>query len=265
MAIRRVRATVWHPHQKLWNRRLVRALRRMPLGGLLERAVIVVDSVLLVGRSLRAGVRHNVSESRVLYLDCGLHTEGRQVRTVSEWLEPRVGHLDIVGFEAGPHHVRAARRSLSDVSNLQIHAVALVGPDHADSTVRLYRDAAAGRGDSLFAGRGQAFDDVPAARLSSYLPPVGSYDAVILRMNIEGAESFVIDDLIDADAIDCITGYYGMWDDLSKIDPEADLRFRQTLTEYGIATMTFNDRDYVLRLRLWAIRNHILGTIGSAN
>jgi len=66
---------------------------------------------------------------------------------------------------------------------------------------------------------------------------------VILRMNIEGAEQFVIQDLIDAGLHRSIDGYYGMWDDLSKVDPSAAKTFRRLLRDNGISTITFNDRD----------------------
>jgi hypothetical protein len=76
-------------------------------------------------------------------------------------------------------------------------------------------------------------------------------------MNIEGAEHFVIDDLLDARLHTSIDGYYGMWDDLSKIDPNDDSRFRQLLRDYRISKLTFNDRDLPFWLRRYAIRTDI--------
>ena len=95
---------------------------------------------------------------------------------------------------------------------------------------------------------------------------------VILRMNIEGAEQFVIQDLLDSGLTASVDGYYGMWDDVSKIDPKADRRFRRLLRANGITNVTFNDRDLPYRLRRFAIRTDIetsirrgLARVGSAD
>ncbi len=67
--------------------------------------------------------------------------------------------------------------------------------------------------------------EVPALRLSRFISQneAISPDAIVtLRMNIEGAETFVIEDLRDAGLIGRIDGFYGMWDDLYKIDPALD-------------------------------------------
>jgi hypothetical protein len=76
----------------------------------------------------------------------------------------------------------------------------------------------------------------------------------LLRMNIEGAEPFVIDDLIAHGIRSKISGFYGMWDDISKIDPSKDAIFRRVLRANAIRTVTFNDRDIGHPLREWCIR-----------
>jgi len=84
---------------------------------------------------------------------------------------------------------------------------------------------------------------------------------IILRMNIEGAELFVVEDLIAAGMTKMIAGYYGMWDDLSKIDVRRDREFRRLLRMHSIATLTFNDRDSEVPLRLSAIRYDIVTSL----
>jgi len=254
---RKFRWLLWHPHEKLWNWRLVNVVRRLlrrRAGGWAVSAIVAVDSLILAARVIMRRTRHprRVPPRPVLYLDCGLHKTGLQVRCVHDWFAGG-RNLQIVGFEASSAHFRDAVSALADLPEVELHQVALVGPQYEGDTVALYRSGSNGAADSLFPQRGTEYDLVPAGRLSQIL---GGYAldelTVILRMNIEGAEQFVIDDLVEAGIR--IDGYYGMWDDLSKIDPQADDRFRARLRATGIANVTFNDRDLRHRLRRWAIR-----------
>ena len=68
-------------------------------------------------------------------------------------------------------------------------------------------------------------------------------------MNIEGAEYDVIEDLVESQLARYISGYYGMWDDVSKIDMQRDDRFRAFLAKNQIHPFTFNGRDIP-----WAVR-----------
>jgi FkbM family methyltransferase len=260
---------LWHPHQKLWNWSLVSAVRRTVGYRPAQQAAIVAligaDSAMLVARVLwrrlrretRAATRSAGEERpRVLYIDCGVHKHGEQIRWMHRWFGDRF-ELHILGFEASAEHIRDARAALGDLDFdlVQLHHAALVGPDHVGEEVRLYKEGNSGKGDSLFAARGQEYEVVPARRLSDVLAAGGHELAgipAILRMNIEGAERGVIEDLIAAGLDGCIDGYYGMWDDLSKIDPTADREFRRLLGEHRISTITFNDRDLV------SVRGHRL-------
>lgn len=252
----------WHPHQRLWNWRAVSICRRLFGSGFIGEAMVVgligVDSAVLMARVLARRTRHLYTFLRnrpksdapatgppVLYIDCGLHRRGEQVLVMQEWFGERYD-LQIVGFEASEEHFRSAAAALSDIPQVRLHQIALVGPDHGDPTIRLYKAGGEGKGDSLFGARGGQFELVPAHRLSEFLEENGydfGFQPVLLRMNIEGAERFVIDDLVDAGLVQSIDGFYGMWDDLSKIDTEADRRFRAVLRREGISTLTFNDRD----------------------
>jgi hypothetical protein len=272
----RLRWLVWHPQEKLWTWTAVRAVHKVfgdtvVASGVLG-AIVTADSFLLAGRVLARRVRfaaaHRLDAGggasprpKVLYLDCGVHKEGLQIRWMDEWFSTRYD-LEILGFEAGGEHVADARSALADVAGVELDHVALVGPDHVGDEVELYLSGgqSRGKGDSLFSTRGQRSETVPARRLSKVLADRGcSFDTmpVILRMNIEGAEQFVIQDLLDTGLTASIDGYYGMWDDVSKIDPKADKRFRRLLRANGITNVTFNDRDLPYRLRRFAIRTDI--------
>src|SRR5262249_54475517 len=123
---------------------------------------------------------------------------------------------------------------------------ALVGPEHQGNTATLRLDGKKRLANSLFPVRGEETITVPAIRLSHLIREndiASPGDIVILRMNIEGAEMQVIEDLVEAGMIGMFDGFYGMWDDLYKIDPGLDAKFRALLKREKIRTLTFNDRD----------------------
>jgi hypothetical protein len=165
--------------------------------------------------------------------------------------------LQILGFEASGEHFGDAQAALKEFDNVRLFHVALVGPGHVGGDVRLYKAGGEGKGDSLFAARGENYELTSARRLSELLVheglPLGT-GPVLLRMNIEGAEEFVINDLVEAGLQSSVDGYYGMWDDLAKLDPGADKVFRQLTRRSRIFPLTFNDRDLPYRLRRYAIR-----------
>lgn len=251
---------LWHPHQKLWHWDLAARLATLPMGSLLGRGLIHADSMILalhvVGRRLRKlGLRsfrglQSDPVRPVLYVDCGVHKEGQQIRLMSEWFGSKVA-LRILAFEASPRHYPDAARNLADIQNLDLCHAALVGPRWRAPTIRLYRTGGNGKGDSIYPERGNEYDEVSVVRLSKLLPAEGT---ILLRMNIEGAELGVIEDLVAAGMQHRIDGFYGMWDDLSKIDWQRDLAFRQLLRKHRVKTTTFNDRDLAHPLRRWAIR-----------
>jgi FkbM family methyltransferase len=223
--------------------------------------------MLLLGqvalRQYRRNRRPPIGRPTVLYLDCGTHKEAAEARQVIRWLGDRCD-LHVLAVEASPAHFEDAKMALADLPNVRLLHVALVGPDHEEDSVKLHRAGGDGRADSLFASRGEDYDIVPAKRLSRVLADEG-WDIrgvpTLLRMNVEGAEQFVVEDLVNAGLHEQIDGYYGLWDDLSKIDPDADEAFRRLLREVGISKITFNDRDLPVKSRRFAIRSDMIGSV----
>lgn len=263
---------LWHPQQGLWNDALrARIRQRIPWragSNALIAVVIVADSFLLAWRAAmtwamarRTYVPDSAVRHRVLYVDCGTHREGRELLAVRSWLSSKY-ELRILAFEASPAHYRAALENLSWVPELDLRHAALVSPDWTYPTARLYRSGGEGRGDSLFSQRGEGFDEVAAVRLSDVLAQEDVLGmAVILRMNIEGSEKAVLDDLAEARLLGAIDGFYGMWDDLERIDPVAGGEFRRQLRAQRVRPFTFNERDLRVGLRRWAIRTHMVASI----
>lgn len=267
---------IWHPHQKLWNWRLVGLVRRVlafqpaVAKGAVE-LLVFVDSLLLV---FRVGVRRTAAvatgalgrataDAQVLHVDCGLHRDGQELTWVHKWFGQRYA-LTMIGFEAGRSQFEEASRTLQRIPGLDLCHAALVGPDHDAPTVELHiGDSDAGA--SLFSERGQRVEVVPAVRLSEVLKSVSPEpDAVIVRMNIEGAEAFVIEDILTSGLGARVDGYYGMWDDLAKLDPAADGEFRRRLNAERIRNISFNGRDLAYPIRRFAIRTDLETSIRRA-
>jgi hypothetical protein len=76
-------------------------------------------------------------------------------------------------------------------------------------------------------------------------------------MNIEGAEFDIIKDLAEREMAHKISGYYVMWDDLSKINARQDAKFRAFMAENSITSFTFNGRDFKVPGRIACIEYDI--------
>jgi len=237
----------------------MRALTRtgMALMALRRRtAALGVGSVLR--RAIPAG-------TRVIYIDIGMHKQARQLCYVKAEFGDRLD-LRTIGFEAHPTYFREAVAAVRPGSKDTLVNAAVVGPGQGAS-VRLNLDGREGLGDSIVrAGIGQGID-VPAVRLSDIIRSRGidrSEDVVLLRMNIEGAELYVLEDLEQAGLLGRIDGYYGYWDDPAKIGGDVAQRFEAVMARTGIARFPFNDRDFRNALRLAAVKYDLTTTIIAA-
>src|SRR4051794_12798319 len=100
----------WHPYQKLWNRSLVRRLRRRGVAGQAAITVLVwVDSLILLARAIGRRMGRRGKRDRVVYVDCGLHKHGEQLRWVRRWLGD---DALLIGIEASPTHFADAAANL---------------------------------------------------------------------------------------------------------------------------------------------------------
>jgi FkbM family methyltransferase len=229
------------------------------------------DSLLLVVRVVRrraraCGVpacfvlRALPPSMPLLYLDLGTHRAGRELEFMAVDVLPRISDSFVaIGFEANSESCAAATARLGNLPRVRIVHCALVDELPPGGAIRLFKAANEGIGDSLYR-TGPQSEDVAALRLSDFLvdnhlDPIMT--PTILRMNIEGAEFDVLRDLDRRDLLRHVDGFYGMWDDLSKIDGAADDSFRSFIREHGIHTLTFNGRDMNWALRRWCIRYDI--------
>jgi FkbM family methyltransferase len=252
---------LWHPHQKLWNWALVRRLRRIAPTPFIHKlmcfAVVILDTQLLFFRALttrltslgfpavfrRAQVPDDIS---ILYLDVGTHRDAFELDLVVNAVLPRVcSSFDAYGFEANHESFEHAARKFAMRQDVTMINKALVRTVPSGGKIKLFKDMANGLGDSLYR-EGSEYQEVECERLSEFLVEsdlLQTNRIVLLRMNIEGAEYDVLRDLVESGLHKCVDGYFGMWDDVSKIDIDRDNEFRAFLMSNGIDSFTFNGRD----------------------
>jgi hypothetical protein len=250
-------------HQGLWNSRLLHALRlRLPRPAfeVAARVIVAADTAALAGRA----IRHRFDARRVgsvppgvavYYFDLGTHREAAELRHMVDHVLPGLGvPWYAFGFEASAKLFEEAQNKLGGRSVMLTHAAVCYRPP-SSGTLRLYTGGN-GLANSLYRPELDAFEDVPAVRLSDWLGAQGidfEGNIVLVRMNIEGAERDVIADLNENRLLLNVDGWFGMWDDLSKIDPAADEVFRAELAAHSIEPVTFNGRDLRVPLRLRVI------------
>jgi FkbM family methyltransferase len=252
---------LWHPHQGLWNLELMEHVTRLTRNqqefekvltlivrtdtfirfffAILERMATLGPLALYRKAAIPRG-------TEVLYLDLGTHEQGKELAfTIDRILEPIGGDVQAYGFEANQQtHSRAAAR-FANRPNVTIIRKALVFEVPPNGQIKLYKDQEKGLGDSLYRQTAET-EVVECCRLSEFLNSnqlLKSNQIRLLRMNIEGAEYDVVQDLVEAGLVRAIDGYFGMWDDVYKIDPPRDVKFRRLLREQQIKSIPFNGRD----------------------
>jgi hypothetical protein len=267
---------LWHPQQRLWNRRLVGRLRELlpwrPVFQAAVGAVAAADTVLLAGRAVgrrladgdgrgRPARPRLAGDTPIYYFDLGTHREAAELTYMLRRVLPRLTtNYRAFGFEASRDLLEEARARLADDPHVSFVHAAVCRVPPASGTIRLYTGPRDGLGNSLYRPQFGGYEDVPALRFSDWVKRQDldlEHGISLLRMNIEGAEPDVIADLVDSGLAGCIDGFFGMWDDLSKIDPEADADFRSLLARHGIEPFTFNGRDLRVPLRMGAVEYDI--------
>jgi len=196
----------------------------------------------------------------ILYFDFGTHKEAEELTWMVNKVLPRLTrNFHAYGFEASKESFEHVSKKLAHLRNVRLLHKALCYLIPAEGRVKLYKDKGKGLGDSLYR-QSDIYEEVEAMRFSDWLREnhiVLENNICLLRMNIEGAEYEIVKDLVGNGLATHINGYYGMWDDLSKIDKARDDEFRAFLTENHISPFTFNGRDLEWRSRLRCIEYDI--------
>lgn len=263
---------LWHPHQGFWNWTLVRVVENivpiLPINKLIIKLIRRIDTIILFLRVLtkrvcllgatsifkKVLVPDNIS---VIYIDVGTHKDARELILMVDEILPRMSNnFESYGFEASRESFEQAKEKLNKKNNVNLFNRALCYELPVDDgKIKLYKDSENGIGDSLY-GKGGNYEEVEAMRLSDFFSEnhIDIENSIcFLRMNIEGAEYDVVKDLVDNMFAKHIDGYFGMWDDLSKIDVQHDKQFRDFLSKNQIYSVTFNGRDMGRPLRVKCI------------
>jgi FkbM family methyltransferase len=243
-----------HPRRRVWDVLSEPFLHRIGF----ERLPVMLDTLRLRARArkrrkLLAGPKKlgkiEIPERKIVYIDAGTHRTGAQIAAMLEWFA-LTASLRIYGIEAHPRSVRQCRHRFAGEKRVKMLNYALVGPQHEGETATLYLAGDRDVDSSLFPAPAtdtpQETLEVPAIRLSKLILDneiAMPGDIVLLRMDIEGAEKQVIEDLVEAGMVDLFDGFYGMWNDLHRIDPALDAEFRALLEREKIESFTFNDSD----------------------
>ncbi len=260
--------TIWHRHQGLWNWGLVTALTSdmpsaRPPKAALSWCLIWVDTLILAarfvarraGRVLGRGARRRSGMPvAVTYIDVGTHVAAKELLLMRQHVLP--GHVDAfscIGIEANRESFERVRERIGDDPQVRLIHAAVCRQVPPSGKVRLFLHGD-GHGDSLHL-MSDASVEVPAMRLSDLVrAEAADPDRIlIVRMNIEGAEYEALLDLHEHGLLDRIDAFYGMWDDLSKINPALDREMTRFMRAHGVRTSTFNERDFVWGLRVRVI------------
>jgi FkbM family methyltransferase len=201
------------------------------------------------------------------YFDLGTHHHANELIWIDEEILSKVPNPKrIFAFEANAKSYKIALGNTQSIKALIFFNIALVNKIPESGKVRLYTSEI-GIDDSIYRVSKNSFVDVPAKRLSDVIKnnDINLSESInVLRMNIEGCEFDVIQDLFENDLVKYFDGFYGMWDDVSKIDSKMDEKFRALLKEAKVHPFPFNGRDmkYDFRKNLIKKRlnNSIMGT-----
>ena len=251
---------IWHPHQGLWNWDLVRAIKKaFPLrliNKYIIEAVIFVDTIILFIRAIarrasRIGIVKLLNktavpeEISVLYFDLGTYRTAEELSLMVNKILPRIcKNFKAYGFEAIREFYEEARKKFKGKNDVTLIHAALCYKLPDDGNIKISKRE---NGSSIYRTNNDNYENVKAIRFSDYVRENDldfRNNIVILRMNIEGAEFDVISDLVENGLSKNIDGYFGMWDDVSKIDKLWDDKFRTILAKNHIYPFTFNGRDF---------------------
>ena len=233
-------------------------------------------SYLLENKNLnKSGYSPN---KNINYFDLGTHKRAAELNwVVKKVLSQLPNPYRIFGFEANPDSFNVAINNCNQIDNLKLYNLALVNKIPKSGLIKLFTSGG-GLADSIYRTAKKSYTEVEAKKLSDVIKNENiklNESINIIRMNIEGCEFDVIEDLIHNDLIKYFDGFYGMWDDISKlvsagkIDIKRYAEFQKVLQEANVHPFPFNGRDMQHKERKTLInkslRNSILGEQNISN
>jgi FkbM family methyltransferase len=267
----------WNPYQGFWNWNLCKIIEKIVFIPFLSKSIIkgIISFDTFFLRIKLKSKAANINKSgyspqkTINYFDLGTHNDAFELRWVVDDLLLKLPNpYKIYAFEANPDSYSKAIINTNYIRNLKFYNVALVNQKPESGKIRLFTGGN-GHADSIYRNT-VSYVEVPAQKISDIIKneKIDLEKGInILRMNIEGAEYDVINDLIENDLIKYFDGFYGMWDDLSKINYEKSKEFRKLLKNKNIFPYPFNGRDMNIKMRTdlikMSLEKSIFGEINS--
>ncbi|HAC62796.1 MAG TPA: hypothetical protein DCF68_04495 [Cyanothece sp. UBA12306] len=276
-----------HPHQGLYNKNIrgkIRGIFAKSTAEPIIKFIFYLDTLLLfirvffkrinllgLGATIKLAVpdfsaKNNDKTSqkiKLLYFDLGTHKNADELYWMAHKILPSLGYqYQAYGFEAFPKFFEEAQKRFGEIGNVTFINKALCLSPPPNGKLKFYISPVGdGVGNSIYKDQFQNYEEVDAVKFSDWLRKEGINleDSIcLLRMNIEGAEFDVISDLIESELTQYIDGYFGSWDDVSKIDLQKDELFRSLLKANHIDKIPFHVGDIVSPFRCNAIKYHII-------
>lgn len=262
-------------YQNFWNDRLLSFFRKFlprKLVGYIRLLIIKIDTVIISliarNRKARRTVKfpqlQNLEKIQVNYFDLGTHKDAQELNwIISNLFEKHKLDYKAFAFEALPSFYRQASETFRQNPRVRFFNMALCDEVPASGFIRLFTEGD-GQGNSLYKQELLNSVEVPAMKFSDLLVQEnielkGCIN--IIRMNIEGAEYEVIQDITKNGLEKYFNGFYGMWDDVKKLPADKELHFRKLLKEKRINNFTFNGRDMKFESRKRIILSDIISVI----
>ena len=267
---------LWHPHQRLWNWTLVGIIKRVLPVRLVSGppifVIIFLDTIFhwvraLIRRAKKLGISRLFTKTKffqntsILYFDIGIHKDAKELSLMIDKIPPSLcDSYRAYGFEASKEFFDDAAQALRAKNNVNLTNAALCMAVPEDGKIKLYKGPGEGLGSSVYRNNFDDYEEVRALRFSDWVNSMNLHlgsNICLLRMNIEGSEVDVIKDIVANGLSEHFDGYFGMWDDISKIDMKRDDEFRAFLRDNRIHPFTFNGRDLRFWFRIKCIRYDI--------
>jgi FkbM family methyltransferase len=203
----------------------------------------------------------------IFYFDIGVHKHAQELAFMVNDILPEVAEqYTAYGFEASKKFISVAERKFIGKDNVYLINKALCNSVPPGGKMKLFYKGEDGLGSSIYRSNGNLteYEEVKAVRFSDWLNSseiVFEKNICIMRMNIEGAEYDVLEDLVHSGYYKCIDGFYGNWDDVTKNHKSIVKKYFDLLETYNISHVTFNGSDFRYPFRLCCIKYDILTSI----
>lgn len=182
---------------------------------------------------------------KVTYYDCGLHKEAPEIDMFLEICQELGLDYQVYGIEACSEYIPQIQEKYAQDPNIEILHRAVSG---TNEMLRLYKTTAFdGEGNSIFDTKNNVnpnwYEDVQGLVMSTFIERTAEGDLIVLKFNIEGAEYYMMNDLLISEVYKKIDIFCGSTPDIHKVreievyQPD----YEQRLIDAGIVVSLFHN------------------------